>query len=193
MSNPQIFIFSGPGGAGKTTLVDKLLKKKEIKKSYIRSISCTTRSPRPGEKDGRDYFFIGKSQFLRLKKKGFFLESEKVLNDYYGTPKQFYSLAKKKRKDLILCIDVKGGMYLKKNFKPAKITAIFIGAPSAQDLQKRMKKRVDKKGMIQKRIQLAKKEMQFQKRYDYLVINQNLKEAINSLECILRSEKMRRR
>ena len=193
MRNPQIFIFSGPGGAGKTTLVDKLLSKKKIKKNYIRSISCTTRAARPGEKDGRDYFFIEKDQFLRLKKKKFFLESEKVLDYYYGTPKQFYTLAKKKGKDLILCIDVKGGMYLKKNFKPAKITAIFIGAPSEKELQKRMEKRVDKNKMIQKRIKLAKKEMQFQKKYDYVVVNQNLKEAVSSLECILDAEKMRRR
>ena len=193
MRNPQIFIFSGPGGAGKTTLVDKLLSKKKIKKNYIRSISCTTRTARPGEKDGRDYFFIEKEQFLRLKKKKFFLESEKVLDYYYGTPKQFYTLAKKKGKDLILCIDVKGGMYLKKNFKPAKITAIFIEAPSEKELQKRMKKRVDKGKMIQKRIKLAKKEMQFQNKYDYIVVNQNLKDAISSLEYILAAEKMRRR
>ena len=110
MKNPRIFIISGPGGAGKTTIVGQLFSKEQIKKAFIQGITITTRKKRPQEKESRDYFFVEEEEFLRLKKSRFFLESEKVLDNYYGTPKILYALAKKKGKGLILCIDVKGGM-----------------------------------------------------------------------------------
>ena len=96
----KIFVLSGPGGAGKTTLVEKLFLNKDIHKNFIRSISFTTRQPRSNEEEDKDYFFISKEEFLILRKRKFFLENQQVLDDYYGTAKYFYTLAKKKRKHL---------------------------------------------------------------------------------------------
>lgn len=184
----KIFVFSGPGGGGKTTLVKRLFRKKWTKDNFIKGISATTRQKRPGEKDKRDYIFLSKSEFLKLKKQGFFLENEKVVDNYYGTPKQFYLKAKKQKKHLALCIDVKGGMHLKKTMKQCKIVTIFITAPSQKELQKRMKKREESKKVIKDRIKLAKKELQFSKYYDYLVINQKLDTALEEISSILLKE-----
>lgn len=182
----QIFIFSGPGGAGKTTLVKEIFREKWVKNNFIRGISITTRQKRPGEKEGKDYIFKTKEEFLKLKQENFFLESEEVTGNYYGTPKSFYEDAEKKGKYLILCIDVKGGMYLKERMKQCKIITIFISAPTQEDLKRRLSKRVENKTMIKRRIELAKKELQFSQYYDYLVINQNLKDAKQKIYDILK-------
>ena len=185
MKNPKIFVISGPGGAGKTTIVEQLFLCEKIKKDFIKGITITTRKKRPQEKDGKDYFFVEEEEFLRLKKRNFFLESQKVLENYYGTPKILYALAKREGKSLILCIDVKGGMYLKKDSKAKKVTTIFLVAPSEKELYRRMKKRAEEKRVIQKRVKLAKKELQFSKYYDYLVTNRNIKDTLKELEGIM--------
>jgi guanylate kinase len=130
---------------------------------------------------------VSKEEFSRLKKKGFFLESQKVLEDYYGTPKLFYLLAKKKSKSLILCIDVKGGIYLKKNQRAGRIITIFIAAPSKKELYKRMQKRQEPKSLINKRIKLAVQESKLAKQYDYLITNKNVKTTLEKLEAIILS------
>jgi guanylate kinase len=183
--NPTIFIISGPGGAGKTTLLNRLFRKKIFPKKFVRGISYTTRKKRPREKNGQDYFFISKEMFLKLKKKKFFLESQKILNSYYGTPRFLYERAEREKKNLILCIDVKGGMYLKKNFRLGKIVSIFIYAPDKNELIKRLKKRVEKQAIIEKRIDLAKRELQFANHYDYVMINEQLATSLKQLERIL--------
>jgi len=185
MEDPKVFIFSGPGGAGKTTILNQLFKKKHVEEAFIKGISITTRKKRFQEVEGKDYFFVAEDEFSRLKKNDFFLESQKILDDYYGTPKLFYKLAKKKCKGLILCLDVKGGMCLKKDFKKDKIITLFIGAPTEKELYKRMKKRLETKGLIQRRVKLAKIEMQASKRYKYLIINKNVKSTLKEVEKIL--------
>ena len=180
-----IFVISGPGGAGKTTLLEELFKKKNIKNILLRGITVTTRKIRPREKDGRDYFFVSKKDFSQLKKEKFFLESQKILDNYYGTPKIFYALAKSLSKDLILCIDVKGGLYLKKNYKAGRIITIFIAAPTQKELYLRMKKRDESKKVMRQRVKLAKKELRYAKQYDYLVTNENIASALKQLEEIL--------
>lgn len=185
MKTPTIIILSGPSGAGKTTLLNKVFRKKNIRNKFVRAISYTTRPIRPKEKNGRDYFFVSKPKFLRLKEKGFFLESQRVLDNYYGTAKYFYDEAAKKNKNLILCIDVKGGLYLKKRKKEGKIITLFIAAPSELDLFKRLKKRTEAMETIQKRIALAKKEMKVSKLYDSIIINKDLDKSIKELEEVL--------
>lgn len=184
----KVIIISGPSGAGKTTLLKKLFSKKKIRNSFIQSISCTTRKRRPGEKEGRDYFFISKNKFIKSAKKKFFLEHQKVLDDYYGTPKHFLKTTQQQSKNLIVCIDVKGGAYLKKHFKKDDVVTVFISAPNKKDLSRRLEKRAENKASIEKRIKLAKKELQFIKDYDYLIINQDLKLAVELLENILITE-----
>lgn len=185
MKKRKVFVISGPGGAGKTTLVEKLFREKEIIGKFSRGIAVTTRPIRPEEEDGKDYFFVTKDEFLRLKKKRFFLESQKIVEHYYGTPKLFYIIAKRKKKDLILCIDVKGGIYLKKNFKDGKIITIFVTAPTEKDLYRRMKKRAEEKGMMKKRVELAKKELSLAKHYDYSVTNKSVKSSLKKIEAII--------
>lgn len=190
---PRIFIISGPSGVGKTTLLTKVLKKDNMNKHFIESISATTRKKRKGEVDGKDYLFMEKEDFVEKKNKGFFLEWEKVIDCYYGTPKYFLERAEKQKKDLILCIDVKGAMHLKKQFKCDTITTIFIKAPNKKDLKERLENRKENKESIKKRVALAEKEMKYIDKYDYVVVNDELKEAVNLLESILIVERIRRR
>lgn len=185
VKTPTIIILSGPSGAGKTTLLNKIFRKKNIKEKFIRAISYTTRKIRPKEKHGRDYFFIDKRKFLQLKKKNFFLESQRVLDNYYGTARYFYDRAAEENKSLILCIDVKGGMYLKKKRKEGKIVTLFIAAPSELDLFKRLKMRTEAARCIQKRITLAKKEMKVSRQYDSIIINKDLSKSLKELEKVL--------
>jgi guanylate kinase len=184
----KIFVISGPGGAGKTTLISRLFCDEGIKDSCLKGITITTRPQRPQEKEGKDYFFVSKEEFLRLKKKKFFLESQQVLENYYGTPKIFYTLARHKNKNLVIVIDVKGGMYLKRNFKAAKIVTVFIAAPNEKELYQRMKKRAEAKGIMQERVKLAKKELQFSKYYDYVVTNKTIASTVEELKGIILSQ-----
>ncbi|MCK4912303.1 MAG: guanylate kinase [Candidatus Omnitrophica bacterium] len=185
MKNPKVFVISGPGGAGKTTIVEQLFGRDKIKKDFMKGVTITTRSKRAQEKDGKDYFFIEEDEFLRLKKSKFFLESQKILENYYGTPKILYSLAKRTGKNLILCIDIKGGMCLKKELTAKKVTTIFLVAPSEKELYRRMEKREENKGVIKKRVKLAKEEVQLSKHYDYVVTNRNIKDTLKELEGII--------
>ena len=120
------------------------------------------------------------------------METQKVLEDYYGTPYQLYTKALQQNKGLIICIDVKGGKYLKKSFKKDKIVSIFIAPPQEKELYRRMSKRGETKETIRKRAILAKKEMAYMKYYNYLVINDKIKGSVDSLEAILRAEQLRR-
>lgn len=181
----KIFVISGPGGAGKTTLINKLFCEKDICDTCLKGITATTRPQRPDEREGKDYFFISEEEFGRLKKKKFFLESQQVLNYHYGTPKLFYALAKCKGKGLAIVIDVKGGMYLKRNFKSAKIITVFVAAPNEKELYARMKKRAESKGTIEERVKLAKKELQFSRYYDYVIINKNIRGTVKKLKEII--------
>ncbi|MDD3296098.1 MAG: guanylate kinase [Candidatus Omnitrophica bacterium] len=181
----KIFVISGPGGAGKTTLVNKIFQAGKIQEAFIKGITVTTRLQRPQEIDGRDYFFVSKEEFLRLRAKKFFLESQKVLDNYYGTPKLFYDLASVKKKDLVLCIDVKGGMYLKRNNKPDKIITLFIGAPTQQELYLRMGKRKEGEENIKRRIELAEKETKYVKLYDYAITNKSIEKAAKQVKEIM--------
>ena len=185
MKKTRIFVISGPGGAGKTTIVNKLFEKDKIDKSCMKGVTATTRPIRPKEAEGKDYFFVGEEEFSRLKGKGFFLESQKVLDNHYGTPKLFYSLAKAKKKGLVLVLDVKGGMYLKENSKAGKVITIFLAAPTEKELYRRMKKRAESKKVMEQRVELAKKELQYSKYYDYVVTNKTIEKTLQELQNII--------
>lgn len=188
----RLFIISGPSGAGKTTLISRLFKKPLIRKNFLCAVSFTTRRKRRGEKENEDYFFVNKREFQQLRRQGFFLETQRVLNDFYGTPKFYVDRAAKEGKDLILCIDVKGGKYLKNKFRQSKIIGIFVMTEDEEELYRRLKKRQELTRSIAQRVSLAKKELKYLKYYDYVITNQDLEESVKNLEAVLRAEQLKK-
>ena len=180
----KIFILSGPSGSGKTTLYEKALKNPKIKRNLVKAISVTTRKKRSGEKSGRDYFFVSKKMFLHKQRKGHFLESKKVFDNYYGTPKRRVKDLLKKGKDVLLCIDVQGAQEVLKEF-PSAIT-IFVNTPSFCELKKRLEARgSESKKTTALRLKTAKRETKEEKKYNYVVINDKLGQATKDLEEVL--------
>jgi guanylate kinase len=192
MGESKLIIISGPSGAGKTTLIKKLFQKKVIRKCFLKSISCTTRPRRKGEREGKDYYFISKKQFIAHKKGDYFLETQKVVDDYYGTPITNLTRAETEKKHLLLCIDVKGGIYLKKKTKRGRIVSIFISVPGRQELYRRLRMRAEETAVIRKRVRLAVKELESRKEYDYVIVNNELGTALKQLESILTAECIKR-
>jgi guanylate kinase len=181
----KLFIISAPSGSGKTTLCEKLVGSLN---DLTRSISMTTRSPRQGERDGVDYIFIGRKEFLKRKEKGEFLEWAKVFGEYYGTPQKYIARIVNKGHDVILNIDVRGAMKIKK--LKLKSAFIFVLPPSLAQLKERLKARsTDSSGEIRKRLDIAKKEMEFINKYDYVVVNKVLDAALENLRSIIIAER----
>ncbi|MFH1655167.1 MAG: guanylate kinase [Candidatus Omnitrophota bacterium] len=186
-----IFIVSGPSGSGKTTLCKKLLEQELIKGSLVKTVSVTTRTRRKGEKTNKDYQFITKNEFLRKKTRGQLLESQEVFGFFYGTPKSFVRDNLKKGKDVLLCIDVKGAQAVKKKYP--KACGIFVMPPSLQVLRQRLEERsTETKGHMQQRLKIAKWEMVFAKKYDYVILNNRLNVALAQLEAAIIIERARR-
>ena len=179
----KIIIISGPSGSGKTTLFKKLLAKKELKKILVRSISVTTRSPRLGEVNGRDYIFVSTTVFM--KKRGHFLESEKVFDNYYGTPKKNVLTLIKAGLHVLLCIDVNGAKHVCLRFP--KAVRIFIKTSSIEALKERLTKRGSEDDtVVNIRLTRAQKELREAKVYDYIIINDNLATAFKKLQFIVK-------
>ncbi|NQT21829.1 MAG: guanylate kinase [Candidatus Omnitrophica bacterium] len=181
----NLFIVSAPSGTGKTTVVRALLKKM---RGVTRSISVTTRPPRKGEKKKNDYCFISETSFKNKVRKGEFLEWAKNFGHYYGTPKKTVYATLKMSKDVILTIDVKGAAQVKRK-KPDSVT-IFIVPPSPRALVRRLKKRsTDGSKEIKERLKIAKKEMSFARKYDYLIVNDKIKEAVEKLKAVITAKR----
>ncbi|HDT14664.1 MAG TPA: guanylate kinase, partial [Firmicutes bacterium] len=169
MKSGLVYVVSAPSGAGKTTIIKEFLKKH--RRDFEVSVSVTTRKPRKGEKNGRDYIFYDKKEFLKEVKKAGFLEYAKVLDNYYGTLKSTVEKTLKKGKNVIMDVDVQGAKQLKKKLKNDCVT-IFILPPSFAELSKRLKNRkTEDKKSIAGRIALGRKEWKERKKYDYTIIN----------------------
>ncbi|MEK6732232.1 MAG: guanylate kinase [Candidatus Omnitrophota bacterium] len=183
----KLFIISAPSGSGKTTLCANLVESVD---SLYRSISMTTRAPRPGEQDGMDYIFIEKPEFIKRQKRNEFLEWAKVFNEYYGTPKKHIMHMLKRGSDVLLSIDVQGAMKIKR----LKLDAvyIFILPPSIEMLKERLINRsTDSKKAIQQRLAVSKKEISCSDKYDYIVVNNRLESALDSLRAVVVAERCR--
>lgn len=182
-----LFILSAPSGCGKTTL-SKMLVQSNI--GLINSISMTTRRSREDERDGVDYFFVEEKEFKKAIVKKEFLEWTKNFGFYYGTPKRFIMDNLKKGQDILLSIDVKGAIKVKKLYKDAIL--IFLLPPSLEALKKRLKERMtDSLIEIKKRLKIAEKEISYLPKYDYSIINDNLKRAKSELESIITAERLK--
>ncbi len=167
-----MYILSSPSGAGKTTLVKKISKNK----NFFISISHTTRTPRPNEKNGKDYYFTSKKNFKKLIKKGEFLEYAKVFDNYYGSSKDLVTKKLKLGKNIIFDIDWQGTRQIRNKKLNYKLFTIFILPPSKKELLNRLIKR-EKKNMktVKKRMKEFKKDLSKWKEYDFVVINDKLK------------------
>lgn len=185
MKQGRLIVISGPSGSGKTTIRDRLLK---LLPGLECSISYTTRPPRHGEKDEKDYFFISKEEFQRCIKEDNFLEYAKVFDNYYGTCKSWVSDRLKEGKDILLCIDVQGAAQIKKNSDSALF--IFLIPPSLKVLEDRLKKRAtDHPEEINRRLVKAKEEMAQVGNYDYVVLNDKVNEAVDEIVGIIQRER----
>lgn len=183
----KLFIISAPSGCGKTTLCKRFVGRVP---RIVRSVSLTTRPPRKGERDGRDYIFVTKKEFERQKKGKNLLEWAINFGYYYGTPKDRVLGLLGRGADVILAIDVKGAMKVKKLYP--KGVFIFISPPSMSELRKRLRKRkTDGRPEISRRMKVAKRELLYLPRYTYSVVNDNLKKAVDKLEAIVLAERCR--
>jgi guanylate kinase len=175
---------SGPSGSGKTTLHKALLGSPQFKKILVKSISATTRAPRPGEKKGKDYLFLSRELFEKRISRGYFLEWERVFDNYYGTPKQQVLKLLKAGKYVLLCIDVKGARQVKADFPDA--VRIFIKTPSMKVLQDRLRERASETHQsLQLRLKVARAELKEGKTYDYVLTNGRLDKALRDLSRII--------
>lgn len=188
-SKGRIFVISGPSGSGKTTLLVRLLgKNKRLKKIFAKSVSFTTRPKRQGEVEGRDYFFISKDEFLRLRHLKKILEWTRYLSYYYGTPRAFVEGELKKAKSLILCLDVRGAFKIKQLYPKNSIT-IFVSPPSFRELRSRIVGRSSEAGEeILKRLSLAQAELAASEKYDYRIVNKDLEKTVAGLKNIILKE-----
>ena len=183
----SLFIISAPSGAGKTSLVKALVEKDGNLRA---SVSHTTRSPRPGEKEGSNYHFVKKPYFDKMVNQGEFLESAQVFDHFYGTSKLWVQSQLKAGTDVVLEIDWQGANQIKERMPLA--CAIFILPPSKNALRERLMSRgQDNSEVIQRRMDQAANEMSHFESSDYLVLNSNFEEALNELEVIVKAQRMR--
>ncbi|PLV55537.1 guanylate kinase [Thermotoga sp. SG1] len=181
----QLFVICGPSGAGKTSIIKEVLKRID---NVVFSVSCTTRPKRPHEVDGEDYFFITEEEFLRRVEKGEFLEWARVHRHLYGTPRSFVETHIAEGKDVILDIDVQGALSVKKNYPNAVF--VYIAPPSYSDLKERILARgTEREADILVRLENAKWELMFMDEFDYIVINDDLQRAIETVLAILTAER----
>jgi guanylate kinase len=181
----KLFIISGPSCSGKTCLIDDAIKQLN---NFVRSVSVTTRPKRKDEAEGRHYNFVSEEKFAELVEKDILLEWASYAGYLYGTPKKFVEEKLSQGKNVILVIEVKGAMQVAKKVKDAYL--IFITTSSYKDLEERIKKRgVDSPEEMEKRLETAKKELDYMKYYDCIIVNNNYNEALQNLKRVLNAER----
>ncbi len=183
-----LFVVSAPSGAGKTTLCKAITGSLE---NITHSISYTTRQPRPGEVDGRDYYFVSQKRFQEMIESGDFAEYARVHSNYYGTSKRVLQDMVQEGIDVILDIDTQGARQIKSS--AGKAVFIFIMPPSMEILEERLRNRKsDHEDEIRKRMQRAVEEIRDHAMYDYIVINRDFERALSELRSIIIAERCRR-
>jgi guanylate kinase len=185
-----LLVISGFSGAGKGTVVNRLMEKYD---EYALSISMTSRSPRPGEQDGVNYFFVSREKFEKTIAENGFLEYAEYCGNYYGTPKEFVNKQLEAGKNVILEIEIQGATNIKKVFPESLL--IFITPPSAEELEKRLKGRgTETDEVIAKRLRRAYEESDGMDTYDYIIVNDDLEtcvEDVHSTTMVARNQPLR--
>jgi guanylate kinase len=185
LNSGKLFVITAPSGAGKTSLVDALMKEDP---SLKLSISYTTRPPRPGEKDGIDYHFVDDATFLAMRGRGEFLESAQVHGYCYGTSQQVITRSLARGEDLILEIDWQGAQQVRRVYPGC--VGIFILPPSVEELERRMRLRgQDSEAVIRRRLENAREELAHAGEFEYRIINKDFDIARRELAEIIRKER----
>ena len=184
----QLFVVTAPSGAGKSSLIDALLK--EDPKLKL-SISYTTRAPRPGERNGREYHFVDEKTFLGMLERGEFFESAEVHGNRYGTAQSVIREALARGQDLVLEIDWQGAQQVRRLLPEA--IGIFILPPSVAELERRMRSRgQDSDEVIRRRMASAEEEISHSPEFNYVIINKDFDEAKRDLQAIIRTERLKK-
>lgn len=180
-------VVSGFSGAGKGTIMKALLEKYE---NYALSISATTRSPRPGEEDGREYFFMTDEQFEDMIKKDQLIEHARYVNHYYGTPRPYVEARLAEGKDVILEIEIQGALNVKRQYPDALL--IFVIPPTAGELRSRLVGRGTETGdVIAKRLRRAYEESEGMDSYDYILVNDTVDKCVEELHGLIQSQHLK--
>ncbi|MEW6446995.1 MAG: guanylate kinase [Bacillota bacterium] len=189
MNQGLLLVISGPSGVGKGTICRAL---NELDPSVHLSISVTTRPPREGEREGREYFFLSEERFQELIEKDELLEWARVYTYYYGTPRRPVMEARNAGKDVVLEIDVQGGFKVREKCPDSVL--IFIFPPSIRELRSRLSRRgTEDADAIETRLRWAQEELRCYNRYDYVVVNDRVEEAVAKINAIRTAEKCRPR
>ena len=176
----KLLAVSGPSGVGKGTIVKTIIKRRP---DVVESVSCTTRAPRAGEVDGREYFFLTKEEFERRIRENDFLEYDEHFGNFYGTPKSFVREALKE-KSVIMEIDVVGALNAKKEFPECIL--VMVAPPSLEELRRRLKGRNSETDeQIEDRLSRLQYELSHADIYDYVIVNEDVEDAIRQLEDII--------
>jgi guanylate kinase len=182
-----VYIISAPSGSGKSTLVNEI---RHLVEGLYFSISYTTRLPRGSEQNGREYFFVTRSEFEAMIRQGEFLEYAEVFGNYYGTARRFQREAEQTGQDLLLDIDVQGARQIKQKLPQA--VSIFILPPDRNTLERRLRTRsLDSEEVIQRRLVTATREIENYAKYDYILVNDRLEESVEALKSVLLAERLR--
>lgn len=181
-----LVVLSGFSGAGKGTIMKEVIKRYP----YFLSVSATTRKPREGETDGVEYFFHTRNEFETMIENGELIEWAEYLGNYYGTPQKAVEQQLAEGKDVLLEIEMQGGMLVKEQFPEALL--LFVTPPSFAELEQRLIGRgTETKEEIARRMQRATEEVAYMSSYDYLIINDELEQAIQDVHHIIQTEHMR--
>ena len=179
-----LIVVSGFSGAGKGTIMKALLERYD---NYALSISATTRNPRPGEKDGREYFFKTVEDFEKMIAKDDLIEYAMYVGNYYGTPKAYVEEQLRAGKDVILEIEIQGALKVKEKFPNTLL--LFVTPPSAEELRKRLEGRgTETQEVIDGRMKRAIEEAEYMDQYDYLVVNDELDVCVEEMHHLIQGE-----
>lgn len=187
MSRGVLVVVSGFSGAGKGTVMKRLLEKYD---NYALSISVTTRKPRPGEEDGREYFFRTKEEFEKYIEDDALIEYAQYVDNYYGTPRFYVEEQLAAGKDVILEIEIQGAMKVKE--KNPEAVLVFVTPPTVEELKRRLTERgTETPEVIAERLARASEEAEGMRNYDYLLLNDVLEDCVDELHQIIQSEHAR--
>ena len=176
-----LIVVSGFSGVGKGTLMQQLVHSYD---NYALSVSMTTRQPRPGESDGKEYFFVSREVFEKTIAENGLIEYANYCGNYYGTPKEYVEKQLEKGKDVILEIEIQGALKVREQFPTALL--LFVMPPSAQELKKRLEGRgTETKEVIDKRLKRATEEAEGIENYDFIVINDKLEECVKEMHGLI--------